>query len=170
MTQFLPFLIFSFVLLPLYHISRFRIGSLSTAMMQTYAYTHAVATVVVLRKSVGWVPANVKYSAYSSAFAQGTFLVAMYLFLYSAGVALAVRMGYLHVLSYRYYSVQFWIFWNIFFSSIVLWQLYGTMVVARGQQMSNGTLTRNSFRIWQLKTVGVYVALAVVMFSFLVYS
>ncbi len=121
--QFLPFMIFSFILLPLYHISRFRIGSLSTAMMQTYAYTHAVATVVFLRKSVGWVPANVKYSAYSAAFAQGTFLVATYLFIYSAGVALAVRMGYLHIFEYRYYSVQFWIFWNIFFSSVVLWQL-----------------------------------------------
>src|SRR6202035_5305713 len=44
---FLPYMIFSFVILPLFHISRMKWGSFVASTLQFYAYTHAVVTVVI---------------------------------------------------------------------------------------------------------------------------
>src|SRR5262249_37568286 len=123
---FYPFLLWSLVLLPSFRIAKFRWGSFLAALVHSYSSSHAMVT-YFLGKSVGWVSTNAKHIGVSAPFKQATTAVAIYLFFYISLIAYAVRTGRLHIFDYNYYSVQFWIFWNLTFSVLLLYTFYRTM-------------------------------------------
>jgi cellulose synthase (UDP-forming) len=154
---FYPYLLWSFMYLLWFPILRHRRGSFYATFVQLYAYSHAVLTTFG-SKTVGWIPTNTKQFSVSRTFRQATIGASVYLFVYSFLFVLAVRLGALHLFNYNYYSVQFWIFWNIVFSSIVLWRFYKTAGQMREERVADGTMSRSALYVWQLKTVGAYVA------------
>ena len=162
---FLPYIVYSFILLPLNHISRLRRGSFLTSTLQFYAYTHAVTIVVLLRRSVGWIPANAKQALYSRAYVQATLTVAAYLLLNLDLVALASRLHLIHIFNYNYYSVQFWIFWDIAFTSVLLFQMFKIMKRMQQERIVVGE-GGHSLKAWELQTAGMF--LLVLLGSFFV--
>lgn len=119
---FYPFLIFSFVVLPWFRLPKYKLGSLLASFTQLYAYSHAVFTGLI-GKNVGWIPTNAKVKGVSTAFNQTTVFIGVYTFFYIVFVAIAVRLDGLHLFDYNYYSIQFWIFWNLFFSFLLLYKM-----------------------------------------------
>lgn len=117
-----PHIIFAIAYLWLFPIAKLRIGYFGILISRTYAYAHAVKT-AFLRKSVGWVSTNAKHTLISPAFRQTTNFVSIYVFCYSALIILGLRSGDIHLLDYRYWSVQFWVIWNYLLSAILLWKL-----------------------------------------------
>ncbi len=134
---FYPFLIFSFIILPWFRLPKFRIGSLFSSFTQLYAYSHAVFTGLV-GKNVGWIPTNARTKSVSSAFNQTTVFIGIYIFFYILCVAVAVKLDGLHLFDYNYYSLQFWIFWNLFFSSLLLHKMLEVIYLA---ETKNVTIT-----------------------------
>ena len=116
---FYPFLIFSFIVLPWFRLPKYKLGSLLGSFMQLYVYSHAVFTGLV-GKNVGWIPTNAKVKGVSTTFNQTTVFIGAYTFFYLLFIAIAIRLDDLHLFNYNYYSIQFWIFWNLFFSFLLL--------------------------------------------------
>lgn len=160
---FYPYLIWTLGLMLLLPIYRFRWGSFRATFLQLYAYSHAVFS-IFLRSTVGWIPTNTKYAGVSTAFKQATTAVYIYTLTYVALAALAFRKGMIHLLNYNYYSVQFWIFYNIFFSLLLLWYMYTVMKEAHQRQVANATSSAKSFVKWQLAIGGGYALLLISVF------
>jgi len=155
---FYPYMAFSLFLLPIFHLARFKKEVFYTGLLRTYASTHALIG-VFLGKSVAWIPTNAKHVSYSAAFRQTTMIVAIYVVLYTALATLSFRVGALHLLTFRYYSIQFWIIWNMAFSVTLLWCFYQTMRNMRKQQVSSGVISKPIYVFWQLRTAGFYLVL-----------
>ena len=120
---FYPYILWSFAyMLPGISIARFYWGCFYASFMQIYAYTHAIFSTFA-RRTVGWIPSNSKQSGASPAFRQTTIIVGLYVFVYGTLTLIMARYNMLHLLDYNYYAVQFWIFWNLFFSGLILWQM-----------------------------------------------
>lgn len=128
---FYPHLLFAVIYLWIFPLAKLRIGYFGLLMGRTYAYAHAVKT-AVFRKSVGWVSTNAKHKTVSAAFSQTTTFVGIYVFCYFLLILLGFRTHTIHLFDHHYWSIQFWLFWNLMLSSILLWQL-----VATKNRMSN---------------------------------
>ncbi|HUO55813.1 MAG TPA: cellulose synthase catalytic subunit [Candidatus Paceibacterota bacterium] len=159
------FIIFYFSFFPLV---RFRFGYLRTMLTQTYAYSHAVVS-AFLNNAVGWIPTNSKRSVVSKAFHQATWAISIYVFIYSMLLALAVRSQKVHVFSYNYYSVQFWLFFNLTISCFLLWEMYRTMERSYEERVAQNALSKTDFLRWQLKTAGLYTVLLTAVFMGIVW-
>ena len=119
---FYSYILFSFVLMPLAHLTRFRKEVFFASLIQLYASAHSV-TSVLFGKTVEWISTNATHTRVSRAFRQGRTLAAVYVSVYLLLVAVGVRTGDLHFGDYQYWTVQFWIFWNLTLSLILLWQM-----------------------------------------------
>jgi cellulose synthase (UDP-forming) len=122
---FYPHLAFAITYVWLFPIAKLRFGYFNILTARTYAYAHAVKT-ALRGQSVGWISTNAKHVSVSPAFRQTSRAVTVYLVLYLLLVLLAVRTGDLHVFDYRYWSVQFWIFWNFGLAAMLFVQLQRT--------------------------------------------
>ena len=160
---FYPATIIGFMMLFLFPIARFRFGAFLALYYQTYAYSHAVLT-AFFRSTVGWIPTNMKHTSVSPAFKQTALAVYTYTFLYLLLLALGIRMGKIHLLNYNYFVIQFWIFYNLFFAGVLLWNLYGTMRDIYVNEIGGNTASRRKMIKWHLKTVGIYVLLLILLF------
>ena len=127
---FYPYMIWGFAYMLLFPIARFRRGCFYASFMQLYAYSHAIITSFASR-TIGWIPTNAKQANISSAFRQTTFAVGCYVFLYVALIAVALYKDLLHPLNYNYYCIQFWIFYNLVLSFLLLWQMWSTINTAQ---------------------------------------
>jgi cellulose synthase (UDP-forming) len=165
---FYPYLFFSFVLMQIVVIQKFKWKSFYGFMLLTYSCAHAVLT-ALFKQTGTWIPTGSKVAGVSGIFKQVTLMLAAYLFFYISFVGLAFRFGLFHIHNPGFYTLEFWIAWNIIFSGTLLWQLYKTIERAHAEHLLNSS-SSSSIRMWQLKTAGVYIVLAVGMFLFLVYS
>ncbi len=120
--SFYPHIIFAIAYLWWLPIAKLRIGYFGLLMARTYAYAHAVKT-VFLRRTVGWVSTNAKHSVVSEAFRQTTTVVTIYVVVYCLLVLLGIWTGDIHLIDYRYWSIQFWMFWNLVLSVVLLYRL-----------------------------------------------
>lgn len=150
---FLPFLVWLFIISPLYHLAWLRRGVFMATMVQLYAYVHAITT-VIMGKSVGWIATNAKHTDVSPAFRQVLTIVYLYIFAYIALIGLAARKGVLHLAILNYYSVQFWLFYNLLLSGMVLASMYRFMMQSYRQRNENGALSSARMTVWHLKTAG----------------
>jgi hypothetical protein len=116
---FQAYLLFSFFLLPMLHIAKFKKEVLLTSAIQSYASMHSVVS-VFLGRTVGWIPTNARHTTVSPAFQQTIKIVATYVIVYALLIVLALRTGDLHLSNLNYWSIQFWIAWNLGLSYILL--------------------------------------------------
>ncbi len=151
---FYPSTIIGFFVLFFFSIARFRFGSFMALLFQTYSYTHAVFT-SLLKSTVGWIPTNMKHKNVSSAFKQTTFIVYTYTSIYLLMVAVGIHMNKIHLLNYNYFVIQFWIFYNVFFSFVLLWNLFTTMRDMHVDNIDDEVLSREALFKWQIK-ISVY--------------
>jgi len=148
---FWPYIFFSLILLPYLHLVRFTPRVFLMAVLQIFISTHSLAN-VLFGKSVGWIATNSKHTLISSAFKQTTFMVYLFLLIYLTMLFLALDWDLVHVGDFKYYSVQFWIFWNLLLISLILIYLYGTMYVMKKNSFLENIISRKEFLTWFLKT------------------
>lgn len=163
-----PYMLWGFVYMLWFPISRFHKGVFYTSFLQLYSYSHAIIT-ALFSSTIGWIPTNTKKIGISSAFRHTIFAVCAYVFAYIVLIAYAVRSGVLHPLNYNYYSIQFWIFYNLILSCVLLWQMYKATLGIRTEQVKNGFLTSAGLTTWQIKTAGLYVLLMAGVFFGIAY-
>ncbi len=159
---FYPATIAGFMVLFFFPIARFRFGAFIALIAQTYAYSHAVFS-AFLRSTVGWIPTNMKHSKVSPAFKQTTIAVYLYTATYLFMVVLGIHLNKIHLLDYNFIVIQFWIFYNLFFSVVLLWNLHNTIKDIYANEIGIGTNTSREMLKWQLKTTGIFVLLLLLM-------
>lgn len=125
-----PHLLFAIVYLFAFPIAKIKPGYFEIIIARTYAYSHAVI-VSLFRGSVGWVSTNARHSSVSPAYRQTMVVVSTLLTIYFLLLLLGFRTGDIHLLDYRYWSVQFWIFWNVGLSGLLLYQMLRTANVLK---------------------------------------
>ena len=151
---------------------RFHVGAIYASFARIYAYTHAVLS-TLFGQSVGWIATGAKQSTVSKAFRNTVIIICIYIFVYIALIAFSSRGGLIHLFNYNYWSVQFWLFYNIALPGIILWQMYAAMARRQKEQIlleNNQSKSDNSsINLWMLKTTGVYVLLLIFMFGVIVF-
>lgn len=124
---FYPHIIFSILCVALFPLSRLRFGYFYAHILKAYSNTHALLS-IVFDMTVEWLPTGAKHTRVSLAFLQTTRMVGLYVLVFALLTLLAVRTGDLRLLDYNFWSVQFWIFWNLVLSGTLLWQLCATII------------------------------------------
>lgn len=154
-----PYLLFSLFCLLYLPTSRFKWGCLYADFLKMYSNTHAIAS-ILMSKTVDWIPTNAKHVSISSAFKEAAIGIALYVFVCLMLVALALRWDLLHLFNYHYLPVQFWIFYNLAFCVVVLWQMYRTME----KKLAAVHGTSSTLLRWQLSTAGMFSAGTLALF------
>jgi hypothetical protein len=152
----------------LFYIAPFRWGYLYAVLLRMFSYCHAIAT-VIFGGTVGWIATNAKYAGVSAAYRQTVAGVGACVIVYLACIALAIKIGVFRLLNFNFYNIEFWIFFNLAFTALLLWLLYLKMVQAQEILIEDGKLTKTSLIIWKMKTAGVYTFLAIGIFVAILY-
>ena len=155
---FIPCILFSFVVMPLFRISQPRIGNFYTRIAYGYAYCHAVVTAFI-RKSIGWQPTNAKKTTISKAYRSIVIFNAIYLYIYVTLIGIAIHRNQFQIFNPNYYSVLFWVFFNLFSNILILSKFYSVIDDTVFDQVSEKRMSTGSFILWRLKTVGLYTIL-----------
>jgi cellulose synthase/poly-beta-1,6-N-acetylglucosamine synthase-like glycosyltransferase len=166
---FLPSLMFTIFCVFWLPLSQVRWGCFYADFMKAYSNTHAFLSILT-NKSVGWIATNAKHAGISSAFLETVGLVALYVFASFMLLAFALRGGDIHLLVFRYYAVQFWIFYNLMFSVLLLWHMYKAIESPRRYLVTSGAATTAELTAWQLKTACAYLLLLTIVFLCIVYA
>jgi cellulose synthase (UDP-forming) len=119
---FIPSILFSWEILPRFRISKPRFGNFIARTADAFSYTHAVFSGLIKTK-VGWHPTNAVKAKVSRPFMQLFAFTALYFVTYTALMVIAVQRGFVRVFDMNYYLVLFWIFYNIFSISFILYAL-----------------------------------------------
>ena len=165
---FYPNMLFALVIFPMFHITRVKKEAFFAGIIQTYASTHALVS-VLRGGAVAWIPTNAKQTSVSRAFKQATAIASAYVFAFLILIAVALRFGMLELFDLQYYSVQFWVIWNLALSTILLWTFYRTMEKVEEGKVRSGVLSSNGLQLWQFKTAGTYVAIVSTTFLGILY-
>ncbi len=123
---FYPYIIFSILCVAFFPLSRLYPSHFVAQVFKAYVNTHAILS-VLFNISVGWVATGAKHTKISPAFRQTTAIVTAYIAFYTLLILLAVRTGDLHLFQFKYWSVQFWIFWNFALTLLLFLQLRRTI-------------------------------------------
>lgn len=126
------YLFFSLYLIPLFHITKFKKEALLASSIQAFAASHSIISVFFGRR-VGWIATNAKHTTISPAFRQTTIFVSVYLGLYITLIFIGLRTGDIHLFTFKYWSVQFWILWNLVLTASLLRQLLSHSATATAQ-------------------------------------
>lgn len=160
---FYPYMIYNIILMLIFPLHKFKWGCFLTRFVQMYSYSHAAIT-TFMKTTVGWIPTNTKHSGVSKAFSQATIAIYIYIFIYLSISAIALHKGYLKLLNYNYYSLQFWIIYNTFFTSFLLYYMVSTMRVAKKMQFKELNAKKGKYLNWQVKIIGIPALLLIFMF------
>jgi hypothetical protein len=160
---FIPALIFSFVVIPMFRLSRSRPGGLLARTAYSFCYSHAVITAFI-KKSVGWQATNTKRMEVSNAYRQLVIFNAAYFFLYMILISIAFNRGLLNIFNVNAYSVLFLIFYNIVANAFLLFHLYSVLDDSQQRQLAAVGGGAPALAMWRLKTAGIYLTLIASVF------
>jgi cellulose synthase (UDP-forming) len=160
---FIPCLIFTFIVIPLFRTTRQRFGGYlaRNAYMYSYAYTSITA---FMKKSVGWQPTNIKVENVSSAYLQQTRIVALYLLLYVGLIGFSIGRGVFRIFDINYYSLLFWVFYTVIATVVILSQLFLVLDEAKQRQLCESKGQSLSLFFWRLKMAGGYIIILLLAF------
>lgn len=148
--SFLPHILYSFVVLPLFRRTPPKYGSTVVRMAHTYTYGHAVVT-NMLGQSLGWHPTNTKVRGVTNAFSGLVAFNALYFLAYVALVSYAIATHRFPVTDLNYYSVIFWVFYFLVTNGIFLWNGYRVLAEA------------NEDAYWGARVAGSFAAIVLVL-------
>lgn len=152
-----PYMIWGFTYMLFFSVSRFRRGVFYASFLQLYSYSHAIVS-ALFSGAIGWIPTNTKTGGISNAFRQATLAVGVYILAYVALISFASHEGLLHIFNYDYFSVQFWIVYNLILTVAILWQMYSSMTEAQKRSMvAESPSAPKSLTLWHFKTAGPYI-------------
>jgi cellulose synthase/poly-beta-1,6-N-acetylglucosamine synthase-like glycosyltransferase len=120
---FYPYIFFSFVVMPLFKIHPLKFGAFYASIVQLYSYSHAVLSVIT-KTYTAWVPTNGKHLSLSSSFISSRRILSVYVSIYTLLLFVAIRTGDVYLFSPNFWSIQFWIAWNLFFSYFLLFKMH----------------------------------------------
>lgn len=152
---FIPALVFGFLIVPAFRLSRSRPGGLLARTAHSFFYCQAVIMALV-KQSIGWQPTNTKTAGVSHAFRQVVLFNALYLFIYAGLTGIALSKGLLDIFNLNSYFMLFLIFYIIFANAFLLFQLNLVLRASKQQQLATAAIGQSSLRPWRLKTVGLY--------------
>ncbi|MDB5204334.1 MAG: hypothetical protein JWP09_362 [Candidatus Taylorbacteria bacterium] len=164
---FIPTMLFSAIVLPLYRISEPRIGNFVARSAHSYAYYHAMLT-TMFKSSVGWKVTNSKKVSVSGEFVHVTIFAACYLFIYIVLIALSVKKAGSTLLNPNFLLILYWIGFNLLSIIVILLEFYYVVRKGKREEIRDGKLTRKGFVFWQAKTVGPYIVLLAVVIGAIV--
>jgi peptidoglycan hydrolase-like protein with peptidoglycan-binding domain len=84
-------------------------------------------------------------------------------------MAFAARKGMLHLFDYNYYTVEFWLFYNLLFASFLLWQMYKTIEDACVNKIAKNAIGYFSLSRWRIKTASTYSTFVIGIFFTIIY-
>lgn len=126
-----PQIIFSVIFIFFFQIARFDIGYFEVIFSRTFAYTQAIWATLI-GKSVTWISTHSKVGSISNAYVAVRRFVLIYVIVSFLLILIGFRTGDIHLFEYKYWSIQFWIFWNFYVADYVLYQLGK---IARGKKV-----------------------------------
>jgi cellulose synthase (UDP-forming) len=145
---FFPYIIFTFFILPLFRKTPRRYGNFICRTAHLWSYSHAFVSNAV-RKSVGWQPTGAK-SKVSKAYKSMFYFAAGYMLVYIGLLGVAISQGKFPALDYNYYSVIFWVYYNIITTGIFLYHSYKVLDEVQKDENPKG------LNMWRAKTIGLY--------------
>lgn len=151
---FIPCIVFAFIVVPFFRITKSRGGGFLARNAYLYSYTHATFA-AFLRKSVGWQPAGAKRSGISQAFMEQFIFVALYFLVYMALVAFSVGAGSMNIFNINQYSLLFWVFYNIISIGFIFYHLYLIIDDVKKNERIKEELETVFF--WRYKYVALYI-------------
>jgi len=160
---FCPYLLFAVLYAVFFATPRYHWGSIYASFARVYSYSHAIFS-TLFGGPVAWIASGAKHTGVSAAFRQATLAVGAYVIAYVGLIAFAFRFGLIHLLDYDYYGVEFWLFYNVTLSSILLWVMYRTIEDIKQRQCADGALSRSALTVWQLRTGCAYLGLLTSVF------
>jgi cellulose synthase (UDP-forming) len=160
---FIPSIVFLFLVIPLFRLSRSRPGGFLARTACTFSYSQAVV-MGFIRKTAAWQPTNTKSAGVSNAYRQLVIFNAAYFFVYMLLIGIALNRGLINVFNFNSYSILFLIFYNIAANGFLLYHLYLVLDGSKQKQLSSGEIEPASLSFWRLKTAGLY---CTVVFCFL---
>jgi cellulose synthase (UDP-forming) len=119
---FYPYIIWSMVTLPAFRLMKVRFGNYLVSTIQLFTFTHAVFA-AIWKKATPWITTGAKTTSVSRTFQEVTGYAKWYVIIQVSLILIAVLFGLIHPLTLRYYSIQFWIIWNIVLVGTLLYQL-----------------------------------------------
>lgn len=147
---FIPTIIFSAIVLPLYRISEPRLGNFIARTTHSYAYYYALLA-MISNKSVGWKVTNSKKVSVSGEFLHVTIFAACYLLAYVALITLSIKKDGMALLDPNYVLIMYWVVFNLISITFILFEFYYIVRKTRSKEPH--------FMWWQIKTAGSYAAL-----------
>ena len=156
---FIPSILFAFVLVPNFRLTRGRFGGFLARHTSLYSYAHAAA-VSLLGRSLSWQPAGARRSSISRAYHQKLAIVAGFFFVYASLVVFSLAAGTLDLRNMNEYSLLFWILYDLLTSAFVLYHSFMVIDRATCAQMRQGS--PHTHLLWRLRTAGTYCALLLV--------
>lgn len=119
---FIPYFIFSFLLLPLLRNSKLKPGIYLAYIIFSYGYVYAFFS-SLRNKSLTWTPTNLKKSPVSKEFKQTVYFATTYTLIYTL-LLIGLIYKYPIVLNLKYISLTFWIYFILFLNYCFLFLSY----------------------------------------------
>ncbi len=161
---FIPCILFSFLVIPMFRITRGKYGGFLARNSYLYSYSHAII-IAFIRQSVGWHPTNTKSIDVSRAYKEQLFFGSMYFLTYTFLVVFSVGAGLINILNINSYSLLFWIFYNVISTSLIICNLYFLIYKLKKQQLENRTISKKFFYGWFMKTFVLYIFAMITLYA-----
>ena len=161
---FVPCMLFTFILVRFFRLSRQRFGGYVARNAYLYSYVHA-SIAAFLKRSVGWQPTNIKQASVSAVYMQQLKFAAIFFLAYTALFAICIGNGAINILNINSYSLLFWIFYTEVATIIILIKFYLVLDEAKKKQATKKNEEPNFLWTWRLKTVGTYSLLVAIAFA-----
>ena len=155
---FLPSILFSFLIIPFFRISKAGYGGFLARNAYLYTYTHATFA-AFCKRSIGWQPTNTKRVDVSQAYMEQFLFATIYFLLYISCIAFSVGFGVINVFNIDSYTLLFWIVYNVVSSTLIVFQLYMLLSKLKWKKVKEGSMSPILFFNWKIKTLGFYLVL-----------
>lgn len=155
---FLPYIVYAFIVLPSFRITKPRIGTLVATISYSWAYAMAVWK-NVLGGKLEWSPSHSEDThLWSSEFSRLTLASTIYWLLYVGGIGFFIAAHRFPINNYLYYSVIIWAFYNTFLHGLFMYNNLRYMVKNQKQAVGNDTMSYSSYSRWRMKVLAPVVA------------
>ncbi len=160
---FLPYIFYAFLVLPMFRLTKPRIGTYIAMISYSWAYATAVWK-NVLGGKLEWSPSHSEDThLWSAEFSRLTLVSSIYWLVYVSLIALFMSAHRFPVNNWQYYSVIVWAFFNTFLHGLFV--LNNLMYMTRNQKqaVAKGEMTFTNYSRWRMKTIAPVVVIITIV-------
>lgn len=160
---FLPYIAYAFLLLPMYRITKPRLGTYVAMISYSWAYAAAVWK-NVLGGKLEWSPSHSEDThSWSAEYSKLTLASTIYWLTYVTLVSIFIAAHRFPVNDWTYYSVIFWAFFNTFLHGLFVFNNLMFMIKTQKKAVAKGSMTYKTYSSWRIKAIGPVVVMVVVL-------